>query len=74
MEYIREQVESFTLGVSSKMINRETFYHLNMDQNESTQHQRGDGEPILIPLATYPSNLVVEWYGKYGDGGCMVGI
>lgn len=29
LEYIREQVECFTAGVSQKMLQFETFYHLN---------------------------------------------
>lgn len=29
MEYIREQVETFTYGVSKKMLKNEQFYHLN---------------------------------------------
>ena len=29
MEYIREQVESFTAGVSSKMIKNKQFCHLD---------------------------------------------
>ena len=29
LDYIREQVESFTYGVSTKMLNNEQFYHLN---------------------------------------------
>ena len=55
MEYIREQVESFTLGVSSKMIDNEQFYHLNQvptqtdmeDHKECSPTQQGDGDPIF---------------------------
>ena len=57
MEYIREQVESFTLGLSSKMIENDQFYHLNHttyttdreDQNKCRPIHTGNGEPILIP-------------------------
>ena len=56
MEYIREQVESFTLGVSEKMIQNESFYHLNNKTDKhsgyimgSNQSYKGDGEPIVTP-------------------------
>ena len=29
LEYIHEQVENFTYGVSSKMLRNEKFYHMN---------------------------------------------
>ena len=29
LEYVREQVENFTYGVSTKMLKNEKFYHLN---------------------------------------------
>ena len=56
MEYIREQVESFTLGLSSKMIENDQFYHLNHttyttdreDQNKCRPTYTRNGEPILI--------------------------
>ena len=67
MEYIREQVESFTIGVSSKMILNEKFYHLNQvstqgieDQIENSPIQQGDGDPILTPNATYFSDQVLK--------------
>ena len=53
MEYIREQVESFTAGISTKMIQNETFYHLNHtwhtrndDTNKMIKHREGMEEPI----------------------------
>ena len=33
LEYIREQVESFTVGVSEKMLENENFHHLNEQEN-----------------------------------------
>ena len=69
MEYIREQVESFTLGVSSKMIENEQFYHLNQvstetdmeDHKESSPTQQGNGDPILTPKTTYFSDHVLHY-------------
>ena len=32
LEYIRKQVESFTVGVSEKMLENENFHHLNAQE------------------------------------------
>ena len=47
LEYIREQVESFTLGVSKKMLQFEEFHHLNEKEykDKKNECQRG---PIQI--------------------------
>ena len=37
LEYIREQVESFTFGVSKKMIRFEHFHTLNAEQCQDQQ-------------------------------------
>ena len=66
MEYIREQVEYFTLGVSSKMISNEQFYHLNQvtDQTDIDDHKdcspshQEYGGPILIPNTAHFSDNV----------------
>ena len=34
LEYIREQVECFTAGVSQKMLQYENFHHLNEEETE----------------------------------------
>ena len=34
LEYIREQVDCFTVGVSQKMLEHEDFYHLNEKESE----------------------------------------
>ena len=34
LEYIREQVECFTAGVSQKMLQYENFHHLNEKESE----------------------------------------
>ena len=57
MEYIREQVESFTLGVSEKMVQNESFYHittrctdeLTRGRMEKTQACMGNGVPNITP-------------------------
>ena len=75
MEYIREQVESFTLGVSSKMIENEHFYHLNQvttqtdmeNHIESSPTKQGDGDPILTPKTTYFSDHVLHYTGHNQD-------
>ena len=46
LEYIWEQVESFTLGVSKKMIKFENFHHLN--EKEFSSKSNVLGEPSLI--------------------------
>ena len=68
MEYIREQVESFTLGVSSKMISNEQFYHLNQgtDKTDIDYHKESSpshqeyGGPIVIPTTAYFSDNVLH--------------
>ncbi len=56
MEYIREQVESFsTAGVSSKMITNEHFYHLTHSQNRIAIESNCDStntEENGVPLST----------------------
>ena len=39
LEYIREQVENFTFGVSSRMIRFEHFHTLNAEQNEDEEYE-----------------------------------
>ena len=69
MEYIREQVESFTAGVSSKMIKNETFYHLNKtsytgeyDTNGNIiTHSKWMEEPTVIPGEVFLSGQTLEF-------------
>ena len=61
MEYIREQVETFTYGVSKSMLNHESFFHLNnnnltndevnISDNtiENKPNKEGDGGIICVP-------------------------
>ena len=37
LEYIREQVETFTIDVSQKMLEYENFHHLNADEIKSDE-------------------------------------
>ena len=62
MEYIREQVESFTAGVSSKMITNEHFHHLTHSQNRiATESNYGstNTEENGVPLST-PNFTLLE--------------
>jgi len=66
MEYIREQVETFTLGVSSKMLLNQDYQHLireedernNTDQNVPTLE--GDGASFAIPHSAHFSKQVLN--------------
>ena len=58
LDYIREQVESFTYGVSTKMLTNEKFYHIN--------------EKNLSRHNTEYSDRVEPTYG--GDGGISWGV
>ena len=61
MEYIREQVETFTYGVSKSMLKHESFFHLNNanlsndieDNSEKTiernQTNKGNGKILSVP-------------------------
>ena len=70
LEYIRDQVESFTLGVSQKMLKCEQFCNLQMEQLSSSNHIRQtnptrdptgsvDG-PEFIPFRIQFSELALE--------------
>jgi hypothetical protein len=66
LEYIREQVESFTLGVSQKMIQHETYHHLNEKEAETIKETeidnaniKEDGPTIHIPFRVHYSNHVL---------------
>ena len=65
LEYIREQVDCFTAGVSTKMLEHEDFYHLNEEQslkilqNTQLNPQGGDG-PEDVPFNIRFSNMVLN--------------
>ena len=77
MEYIREQVESFTAGASSKMIKNETFYYLNntsytgkYDTNGNIiTHNKGMEEPTVIPGAALFSGQTLEFTNSLANLG-----
>ena len=56
LDYIREQVESFTFGVSTKMLKNEKFYHINEKNLDRppTEHTES-----LEP--TYKGNGSLSW-------------
>jgi hypothetical protein len=52
LEYIRSQVENFTLGVSQKMLENEKFHHLNANASKEEQllytpDRDGDGKNYI---------------------------
>ena len=67
LEYIREQVESFTAGVSQSMLRFEHFHHLNslgssiLPTITSTRLQDVDNEdgPVVVPFQVQFSDLVL---------------
>ena len=69
LEYIREQVENFTWGVSAKMLMYESFHHLNEKDYEKVEMKpeelnptcKGDGEPLLIPYSAHSSNQALHF-------------
>jgi hypothetical protein len=61
LEYIREQVETFTFGVSQKMLEHEAFHHLNENIEKSNEEKptKSDGS-IQIPYTVHFSDGVLE--------------
>ena len=65
MEYIREQVETFTVGVSRKMLAHQDYYHLNKLEEERTscrmyQHWKGMTNPLrFLTLLTFQNRSLV---------------
>ena len=67
LEYIREQIDSFTIGVSEKMLKFESFHHLNEKEAESldqkseaaTKSGKGDG-PVEIPFRIHYSEAILN--------------
>ena len=64
LEYIREQVDAFTIGVSQKMLQYEKYHHLNEDEaklaNKEKPNIKGDGPTIHIPFSVHYSNKVLK--------------
>lgn len=66
LEYIREQVDSFTRGVSDKMLEFEEFHTLNakegnldVDEGKYDPQSKGDGD-IKIPYSLHWSDNVIQ--------------
>ena len=58
LEYIREQVESFTLDVSKNMLKYEEFFNLNCDTNaEPIQNEDG---PESVPFRINFSSMALN--------------
>ena len=66
LEYIREQVETFTLGVSQKMLRHEKYHHLNekeadkIDPETEKTNMNEDGPTIHIPFRVHYSSKVLQ--------------
>ena len=67
LEYIREQVEAFTFGVSQKMLEHESFHHLNARESELLSNEaengnaeQGDGDDGHIPFTVHYSEGVFK--------------
>jgi hypothetical protein len=67
LEYIREQVDSFTFGVSQKMLQHEKFHHLNeqeeklLENEEEDKHtSKEDGHSSHIPFTIHYSDGVLK--------------
>ena len=66
LEYIREQVESFTLDVSKNMLKYEEFFNLNCERNDDTENninsdniQNEDG-PDSVPFSIKFSSMALN--------------
>ena len=65
LEYIREQVDCFTVGVSEKMLEHQDFFHLNEKESskilrKTNLHPRNDDGPDEIPFDIRFSNMVLN--------------
>ena len=66
LEYIREQVESFTLGVSQKMLSYEFFHNLGTSANTGLANigvastDYNENGPVTVPFQVEFSNLVLN--------------
>ena len=64
MEYIREQVDTFTVGVSKIMFVHQEYYHLNKAEVDEHQNKiaptfEGVGKPLENPHSAYVSKRVL---------------
>ena len=66
LEYIREQVENFTSGVSQKMLDFEYFFVLGRQNNPSASEtavihtQDNENGPVEVPFNVVFSKLAIE--------------
>ena len=63
LEYIREQVESFTVGVSEKKLENENFHHLNEKENtmlESNQETSEEDGVDHVPVTAHFAEGIVK--------------
>mmetsp|Transcript_28648 Transcript_28648/g.33301 ORF Transcript_28648/g.33301 Transcript_28648/m.33301 type:complete len:304 (-) Transcript_28648:414-1325(-) len=60
LEYIREQVESFTAGVSQNMINFEHFFNLNLIATQTAVETDNKSGPEFVPFQVQFSQLALN--------------
>jgi hypothetical protein len=60
LEYIRDQIESFTLGVSQKMIEADHFNHINTHNEESQKLKilHNKNGPDQVPLISFAKQVL----------------
>ena len=64
LEYIREQIESFTLGVSQKMLLYEEFHHLNEKESDQLDNNNNNKDPISIDNGQFTEIPFTVHYSK----------
>ena len=67
LEYIRDQVDSFTVGVSQKMLKFESYHHLNDEETEKINEGKPDKSQLSeidgvdhIPFTVHYSTAIIE--------------
>ena len=61
LEYIREQVQDFTVGISENMLEFESFMNMNRDQPNNLKLASTDNEngPVTVPFQIEFSQLAL---------------
>ena len=69
LEYIREQVENFTYGVSRKMLHNEKFHYLNEKNLPRQDITKGSSaEPTYDEGEGLSSGILFPNYSRMGPG------
>ena len=60
LKYIRDQVDAFSAGVSQKMLENESFHHLNAKNSDIKENsEKSDGPVCHIPFNVHYSKTVL---------------